>query len=50
MRFIKYCEVSILKLAPELGIRNVGNKTGMFSPELLFGWTSKLVSLKDNVF
>jgi hypothetical protein len=39
MRFIKYCEISILKLAPELGIHNVGNKTGMsfFPNKLLDG-------------
>jgi hypothetical protein len=31
MRFIKhtYYEISILKLAPELGIHKVGNKAGM---------------------
>jgi hypothetical protein len=29
MSFVKYCEISILKLAPELGIHNVGNKISM---------------------
>jgi len=29
MSFIKYCEISILKLAPEPGIHNIGNKTDM---------------------